>query len=147
MTYVILGLIGAALASSGWVFAWRARGEANAAGDRARLAESLADARLTRVPVAMAEASTAVTQYRALQTTLADTQNQLARERAGKAELLEQLAKIGAPVGDVLFDNTIDRLYKNRDRAGGGQGSGPGGGADDLPGAPAGGAPDPAKKD
>lgn len=143
----IVGIGVALVTASGWFMAWRSRGEAldakesaNAAAERARIAEAKAGVAADHAVDAEARASTAVMQYKASEATLVTTQRELAAERAGRADLLEQLAKLGAPVGDVLLDSTIDRLYKNghREGTGGGPSSGAGGNQTLVPGDAAG---------
>lgn len=130
MTYAMLAFAAMSLvgAMSGWFYAWRARGEANSAGDRARIAEANAELARGRAFEAQVSSSTAIAQYKGLEIDLTTTKMALARERADKGVLLEKLAQLGSPVGDALYDSTVDRLYADRDRreASGGQGAGSG---------------------
>jgi hypothetical protein len=147
MLTAIIGIIGGLVAASGWFFAWRTRGESNDAkdaanheADRARLAEARADAAEARTQDAIAGKATAQMQLRALEVTAASLKMSYQKSLADKAELYEQLAKLGAPVGDVLLDSTTDRLYKDRDRRApsGSEGAGSGPHPNDLPALPAG---------
>jgi len=146
MMTAILGIVGGLVAASGWFFAWRSRGEASEAKDvanhqaeRARMAEARADAAEARMHDAAAGQATAEMLLKALQVEAAGLRMSIQRAAADREDLLEQLAKLGAPVGDVLLESTTDRLYKDRDRraSGGGEGAGSGGDPVIVPGDPA----------
>lgn len=124
-------------AIGGWIAAWRARGDSNAAGERARIAEVKADAGVARALDAEAGRAAAEAQLKAAAVENQNLRAALSREQATKGALLEKLAALGAPVGDVLLDSTIDRLYKNRDRQGNGSSSGAGGDPTPVPAGPA----------
>jgi anti-sigma factor RsiW len=140
MTYAILGFAAIAIAGavSGWVAAWRARGAANDAADRARIAEAKIEEISLRALAAESAATVANARRESLEAELTRIQAQIAQSRAERGELLEQIAKLGVPVGDVLYDSTIDRLYKDRDRTGGSQGSRASRDPDPVSGDPAG---------
>jgi hypothetical protein len=136
---IVVGLAGTA---SGWFFAWRARGDgidarvdANAMADGRRIAEAKTDAMLHRAEVAEAGTATATMQLKAAQATIGSLQLELQRTRLDKDAIYEKLAKLGAPVGDALYDSATSRLYANRDRrpSSGSASTGAGGGANPLP--------------
>lgn len=132
MTYAMLGfavlsLIGTA---TGWIYAWKARGEANDSAERARIAESKAETEKGLAFLAQADRSTTIAQYKGLEIELTATKMALIRERTDKGVLLEKLAQLGSPVGDALYDSTVDRLYADRDRRETGGGARAGGGSD-----------------
>lgn len=144
MLLEILTGIGAVGTATGWLFAWRSRGEAlsargmaNDAAERARIAEVKTAAMEQQALDAESRAAVAVLQYKATMADLGIVQENLLRERTLRGALLEKLAILGAPVGDILLDSTIERLYANRHRPGGGSGSGPGGDPPAVPGDPA----------
>lgn len=137
MLELLLGILGAGVTASGWFFAWRSRGEASDMAERARLSEGKAASATTQVLQAQAEAAVAIAQHKGLELDIASTRQQLALARADKAALLEQLAKLGAPVGDDLFDSTVGRLYADRDRRSSGAGSSSGSGPPAVPAEPA----------
>lgn len=100
------------------VLAWRARGEAlagrrdaNDAAERARIAEIRTGAEQAKTLDADARAGAATALYKAADHRTAALLTELDRERREKGVLLEKLAKLGVPVGDVLVDTTLDRLY------------------------------------
>ncbi len=136
----LLAALGIAGTASGWYAAWRSRGDANQAGERARLAGARADAADARAVDAEMHAVAAEAQRKGAEIDVQNARQAIARERAAAAEILETLAKAGAPVGDVLLDGTIDRLYADRDRQRAGRGPHPGAGGDpvDVPAPPAG---------
>jgi hypothetical protein len=142
LTYAILAFAAASLAAaiSGWWKAWSARGEANAAAERARIAETRADAERAHAFDAQAAAAVALAQLKGAQLDLAQATQDLVRARAEKGDLLEQIAKLGVPVGDALYDSTVDRLYADRDRreAGRGASAGAGPSSNGVPVVPAG---------
>jgi hypothetical protein len=147
MLFEILAGVGAVGTAAGWLFAWRSRGEAlaargdaNAAGERARMAEVKSAAMEQQALDAESRAAVAVIQYKSTATDLEITQQDLLRERILRGDLLDKLAKLGAPVGDELLDSTIRRLYENRHRPGNANSPSPGAGGD-LSGVPS----DPAK--
>lgn len=129
MLTVIVAIIGGLVAAAGWIFAWRARGEANDAADRARIAETRADAAQRATDLAAAGQATAVMQLKEAVATASSLKMNLDKAYADKGDLLEKLAKAGVPVADDMYDSITNRLYANRDRgaAGGGEGSGAGG--------------------
>ncbi len=127
LEYILGGVavVGAIGAVTGWVAAFRARGESRDAltkaiesAVRARLAEVATEAAKGKTFDAEARAATATAQCKVAEQTLASTQSELARERREKAKLIDDLAKRGVPVGDVLVDSSVDRLYEDEDRRG-----------------------------
>lgn len=129
--------VGALAGIGGWIFAWRARGEAldarkdaNAAAAQQRIAEVETENQRRRADVAELTAATANTRADAATSNAAAARGQLERERKGWNETIEHLAQAGVAVGDALVDGALDQLYPNRDRgkAGGGEGAVPSGG-------------------
>lgn len=137
MSYAVLAFAVLSLAGtvSGWIYAFRARGQANAAAERARIADGKTDVERDHAFQAAASGAVALSQLKGLELDLAQARQDLIRSRSEKAELLEQVAKLGVPVGADLYDSTIDRLYADRDRreARGGQNPGAGGAPNGLP--------------
>jgi hypothetical protein len=116
-------------AVAGWVFAYRARGEsraalaaANEAADRARLEAARADAAEARANALASDAAAAAVELKATRAEVSVVRSVLTRERREKAALLADLATRGVPVGPVLVDDAIDRLYPHEND----QGRGPG---------------------
>ena len=130
MTYAILAFSAASLAAaiSGWWKAWSALKEANDAAERARISEARADAERAHAFDAQAAAAVALTQLKGAQLDLTHATQDLVRARATNGDLLEKIAKLGAPVGDALYDSTVDRLYADRDRREAGRGASAGAG-------------------
>lgn len=127
LEYILGGVAvaGAVGAVTGWINAFRARGEsrealqkANEAAERARLAEVARDAARGKVFDAEVKADTASAECRVTKQELDSTKAELARERREKAKMIDDLAKRGVPVGDALVDSSIDRLYEDEDRRG-----------------------------
>lgn len=131
-------IVGGAVAASGWVAAFIARGQtlsarasASQASDRASLADSR---RLT----AEARVAAAEARQSRVEVDLEGARVALLSAAADREKLLEQLAKLGAPVGADLVDSSIARLYPNRDRpVSTGGDSGGGGGKAPVPAGPA----------
>lgn len=123
----LLVLLGGLVSASGWVLAWRARGESNKASDRGRIAEARADAEHARAFDAEARRAAAESRAKTVAIENETLRAAVSREQAEKRELLERLAQLRVAVGDELFDSTIDRLYKNSHRNGNGSGAGTGG--------------------
>lgn len=134
----LIGALGIAGTASGWFFAWRARGEANEAAERARLAEARTGAAEQRAFESSMAAAATSAQLKGAEIDVANAKQALARERADQSRILEHLAQAGAPVGDVLVDSTMDRLYADRERTRRGAGPGSGGDPIAVPAAPAG---------
>lgn len=139
----IVGTILLGAGVSGWIAAYRARGQANDAGDRARLAEAKADAAVKGREIAEANEAAARSEMRVLQVTLAEARQTITRKTKEHNDDLEAIAEAGIPVGDVLVDNALDDLYPDADGDGreagagdGGEGAGP---LSDDTGDPAGG--------
>lgn len=140
LEYVLGGVAvaGAIGSVTGWIAAYRARGEsrdslakANESAERARLAEVATEAAKGKTFDAEARAATAIAQCKVAEQTLASTQSELARERREKAKLIDDLAKRGVPIGDVLVDSSVDRLYEDEDRRGSEGRNDPGSGSSD----------------
>jgi hypothetical protein len=133
----------AAAAIAGWIFAYRARGEsrdalqqANAEAARAQLAEAKTLTAIRAAEVAEAQAAAAVAELDNAKAKAAARLAELNLERAEKGRLLAKLAEHRIPVGAVLVDDTLDRLYPDADDYGGeaGQRSEGDHAARDLPG-------------
>ena len=144
----IIGIVGAAVAVSGWIAAFRARGESNAARSEAN--QAAASARLAERRAELAEMSTLDAQAneaeakslkRAAEETAASLRLELQMLRADQETILERIAKMGLPVGPDLFDSALRRLYEDNlrrsARAGGGASTGAGGGPPVVPDDPA----------
>jgi hypothetical protein len=125
LEYVLGGVavVGALGAVTGWIAAFRARGEAreaqkqaNEEAERARKAEAARDTARAQVFDADARAEIAATGLRVAKTELDTARSELARERREKAKLIDDLSKRGVPVGDALVDSSVDRLYEDEDR-------------------------------
>lgn len=138
MLTVIVGIVGGLAAATGWIFAWRARGEANDAADRARIAEVKTESAQRAADLATSAQATAVMQLKEAVATASSLKMNLDKAYADKGDLLEKLAKAGVPVADDMYDSITNRLYANRDRgaSSGGQGSGAGGDPPAVPGDP-----------
>ena len=143
---LVAAVVGLGVTTSGWVFAYRARGESrdalervNEEADARRLAESALDAAKARVFDAEARAIVALAEARAARLAEDQLRSELSRERNERMAAYVRLAEMGAPVGAVLVDAAIDELYPNANRDGrpasGDPGDpGAGGGADpELP--------------
>lgn len=125
MIEYVLGAVavaGAVGSVTGWINAFRARGEsrdalkkANEEAERSRIAEAARDAARAKILDAESRAETALAELRVATETEGSLRAELARERREKAKLVDDLAKRGAPVGDVLVDSTVDRLYEDED--------------------------------
>ena len=136
---LIAGAVALGVTSSGWIYAYRARGESRDALERAnqeasarRLAESGRDVALSRALDADARAVTAAAELRAARLQADAFEAALKLERTEKGMLLETLATMGAPVGGAVLDHVIGELYPDEDRgpASPGGDSGPVSGAD-----------------
>lgn len=137
MLTVIVGIVGGLMAATGWFFAWRARGETNAAADRARIAETKIETANAAAELAQSGQATAVMQLKAAAATVSALKMNLDKAYADKGDLLEKLAKAGVPVADDMYDSITSRLYANRDRGASGPVSGSGGDPPTLPGSAA----------
>lgn len=122
---LVAGAVALGVTASGWIAAFKARGESNAAGKRADEASERSRLSAARAEVAEAKASHAIAdadamraELRAAETAREFAERTLAFERAEKRGLLEKLAAKGVPVGPDLVDATVDRLYANKDRRG-----------------------------
>ena len=144
---LVAAALGLGVTASGWVFAYRARGESRDAlaraneradedADARRLAESALDAARARVFDADARAIVALAEARAAKLAEDQLRSELSRERHERMAAYARLAEMGAPVGAVLVDAAIDELYPDANRDGRPAGGDPGasGGADpELP--------------
>jgi len=129
---VIALLVTGALGVAGWFAAWRARGQAietqteltKAAVAIAAEKDATSEANAGRVA---AEARSKIALERAV-----SMERELATERAARQALVDAIKKAGLPVGPVLVDNALDRLYQDT----GGQGLAAGSGRGPLPAVP-----------
>lgn len=106
---------GAALlvTASGWIAAWRARGQENEAQGAKRLAEVARDAERDRAASAEADRDAAKGELKAAEVARDMYKNTLDTERKEKVALLEKLAALGAPVAPPVLDDAIARLHAN----------------------------------
>ncbi|HKQ65974.1 MAG TPA: hypothetical protein VJZ73_13250 [Methylomirabilota bacterium] len=139
MSFTTIALLATgAVGMLGWFFAWRGRGDVLEA-----TTSELAARQLTFQ--ATAAASAADTKYQAEKLRTDQLQAQLDSERASKQALIDALAKAGSPVGPVVVDSSLDRLYQDGDQGGQGPNAGVGGGPAGVSGQPAPAAGPPAK--
>lgn len=115
----IAGGIGAV---TGWIFAFRARGEAGKAKDAAAVAER--DRAATELRAAQAErlqelaansAAAGRVEIEALERGTKLLRATIEAERKAKGDLLARLQAKGIPVGDVAVDAVLDGLFPNSD--------------------------------
>lgn len=105
------------------VMAWRSRGEAMRATERQMTAygreldalKAVEEAN-RKIFNAEAESAAARKELAGAKSELERVRAELAAERAAKGKLYAELAKRGAPVGDVVVDDAIDGLYEDKDR-------------------------------
>lgn len=108
------------LGAIGWVFAWRARGEAldeSKAHEKTKL--ELAATKSTAMDEGR-RAAAAEIRARFEAERSAALEAALAAERQTRQSLVDALTKAGVPVGPALVDNALDRLYKDKGGQGGG---------------------------
>lgn len=115
-------LVTGALGMFGWFFAWW--GQRQVVGKDAELAAAVAGEAAAKTVALAAEgkASTATAQLAAEKARADALSMQLDSERQARQHLVDELAKKGIPVGGIVVDDAVDRLYKD--------GGGPGAGAD-----------------
>lgn len=121
-------LITSALGMLGWYFAWRARGECLAKDAQLMDAHAGESAAKGLALENGANATTAGARLAASEERAVKLQNQLDAERKSRQSLVDALAKSGHPVGEVVVDGALGRLYPDSDP--GGPGSDPGSGGD-----------------
>lgn len=123
----------------GWYFAWAARGDALDQQKAAALAAAGEAAARELATEANAKAATATAQQQAAATRADHLQAQLDAERKGRQDLVDALAKSGAPVGPVVVDTVLGGLYPSDPAAApsAGAGADAGGGGPAVPGEPA----------
>lgn len=139
MSFTTIALLATgAVGMLGWFFAWRGRGDVLEAA-----AAELAARQLAFQTSAAAAAND--TKYQAEKLRADQLQAQLDSERASKQALIDALTKAGAPVGPVVVDNALDRLYPDGDQGGQGPGTGHGRDPGGMPGQPAPAAASPSK--
>lgn len=122
MEYALLGT--AAAGMLGWFFAWRA---SSAAADKVQAAVAAETAARSLVVEATGRAVTAETKAADANARANSLQAQLDAERKARQDLVNALAKSGAPVGPVAVDVAMDGLYAD------GGGAGPNAGASGNP--------------
>jgi hypothetical protein len=129
---MIVGVVLLGAAVSGWVMAYRARGQANTVSDRARLAEAKADAAVRKQELAQSNEAAMLGELKALKVELSGAKQTINRLQKERQNDLEKLAAAGVPVGDVLVDSALGDLYPHeggdRREAGAGDGGQDGGG-------------------
>lgn len=120
---LVAGAVALGVSASGWIYAYRARGEsrdslakANEAAERARLEVARADAAEAKASKAEAELAAAAAELRSERANLSATRATLIDERRAKADLIAKLAKAGVPVGPTLIDSSLDRLHADANR-------------------------------
>lgn len=124
---MIVGVAALGACVSGWVMAFRSRGQANDAGDRARIAEARADAAVKKAELAQANEAGARSELKASEVALAGARDTIKREQKERDDDLERLAAAGIPVGDILVDGALGDLYPDGGQGGGEAGTGDGG--------------------
>lgn len=130
-------LITGALGMLGWFFAWH--GQRAVVGKDKEVADAKAGEASARQVALEAEAKAATAQalLAAAQSRAGSLQVQLDAERKSRHDLVDELAKRGVPVGDVVVDAAVDRLYPNGDQGGQGSSASAGGDSQRVPGQPA----------
>lgn len=118
-------LITGALGMLGWFAAWRARGEVVTGQKAAQAAVAGEAAAKVMAFEGNAKAIAAEAKLLAEVARSSSLEKLLAQERQSKQTLLDEMAKRGLPVGDVVVDVELDRLYKDGNQGGQGPGSGP----------------------
>lgn len=134
MSFSVIALLVSGLAGvTGWFFAWRSRGETIDARNQAAVERATAVSAQAVAFAANERAVTAEARWSAEAGRAKGLELQLAAERQSRQNLVDALAKSGAPVGDVLVDSALDELYTNPGRGGQGAGSGASGDPVGLP--------------
>lgn len=112
-------LVTGALGMLGWFFAWW--GQRQVVSKDADVAAAHAGEMAAKAMALASEgkAATAAAQLGAEKERSAALQTQLDSEREARQHLVDELAKKGLPVGDVVVDAAVGRLYAD----GGGQGA------------------------
>jgi len=108
----------------GWYVAWRSRGETVDARKEIAVERAAATEAQNVAFSANDHAVTAEARWSAEVVRSSGLERQLAMERQSRQNLVDALAKSGAPVGDLLVDSALDELYPNPGSAGSGPGSG-----------------------
>jgi hypothetical protein len=121
-------LLGGAV--SGWVAAYRARGQANESAERARLSEAKAEAQERAADLARMNESAARGELHVAEVNLSVARRTIAMQIKERNDEYERLAKAGVPVGDVLVGGAIGVLYPHEDGDADGREAGPGGGGE-----------------
>lgn len=135
MNFTTIALLATgAVGMLGWFFAWRARGDVVDAQKavQAAIAGETAAKGLAFEADARAVASGA--QLTAAKMAATGLQNQLDAERKSRQDLVDALARSGAPVGDVLVGSALDGMYPDGDQGGAGASPSPGGSPVGVPG-------------
>lgn len=130
-------LVTGALGMMGWFFAWL--GQRAVVGKDKEVAEARAGEAAAKGLAfeAQAKASLSDTLHAAEKSRADGLQTQLDAERKARQDLVHELAKKGLPVGDVVVDAAVDRLYPDGDQGGSGPGAGSGGDPAGVSGQPA----------
>lgn len=117
-----IAVVGGVGAVTGWIFAFRARGEAVRAKDQAAAAEALGSMASLRAAtaerlqeLAATSAATSRTEVEALERAVSMLREQVRAANKSKGDLLARLQANGVPVGDVATDIALDGLYPNPD--------------------------------
>lgn len=135
---ILAGAAAVGVTVSGWIVAYRERGKANEAAERSRIAEVARDAARQHGDDDKNKRAAAESELRVERVNVDRLTHEVARLAREKRDLLERLATSGVPVGDVVVDDALDRLYPDEDRreTDRGPNPGPGGDHDDVSGDP-----------
>lgn len=118
----------------GWVAAWRSRGYTLETKNLLAAATAGEVAARELLLEANAKAATASTQASVAMSRADSLQLQLDAERKARQSVVDAMAKSGAPVGPVVVDDALGRLYPDGDAGGSSAGSNPGGSGSGVPG-------------
>lgn len=121
-------LVTGALGMLGWFFAWVSQRAVVAKGAELAAANAGEGAARTVALTAEGKAAVAQAQVEAAKARADSLQAQLDAERKSRASLVDALSKKGVPVGDVVVDSALDRLFPD----GRGQGAGSSGSGDPV---------------
>jgi hypothetical protein len=118
----------------GWFAAWRARGDTLETKNLLAAATAGEVAARELLLEANAKASTAATQASVAMSRADSLQMQLDAERKARQSVVDAMAKSGVPVGPLVVDDALGRLYPDGDAGNPGAGSNPGAGGSGVPG-------------
>jgi ribosomal protein S11 len=129
MFYPVALFLTTAGAMLGWYLAWKAKGDVAKAKDAEALAVAGEHTARDAAFEANARCITATTQLSALEGRMVQLQHMLDAERESRQALVNALAQSGLPIGDIVVDSALDRLYPDEGDPSGSTGAGtrPGG--------------------